>query len=175
MSFVSSESDAAVSSLSTKSWKSVKAALWSVLNDGWRKLNIDDTNLPDAWSIHCVEMVNIMSTAKCRVSAGSVQLDNCSNNACLWHKIKFLSNQKEKRIEHKLIHHVELTKSVWIFALIRLFTCLFSCRFSSKSFRMCPEHFRLLPEIHQSMHRPRLCSMQPTLIYILDLNEPINY
>lgn len=91
ISFVSSESGDAFKSFNTKSWKSVKAALCSGVKDGCKKLNIDETNFPDACNMHCVDIVKITSTAKCKVSAESVQFDSCSSNSCLWQRIKFRS------------------------------------------------------------------------------------
>lgn len=58
---------------------------------GCKKLNIDETCLPDACRIFCVDTVNTISTAKCNINAGSEQFSSFSKRPCLWQRIKVRS------------------------------------------------------------------------------------
>lgn len=151
MSFVSSDSGEAVNSFNTKSWNCVSAALCSGDKYGWRKLNIDETNFPDACNIHCVEMVKIISTAKWRHSAGSLQFDNCSNSACLWHNIKFLRINKGEKKKYIIQNVIKLIGKYSISTSHG--TCLSSYPPFSKSFRTRQEHFLPLLKTLQLMYR----------------------
>lgn len=65
--------------------------LWSSDKTGCKKLNIDETCLPEACSMFCVETVKIIKTAKCNISAGSEQFASLSKRPCLWQRINVRS------------------------------------------------------------------------------------
>lgn len=72
-------------------WNCLSVLLCSSDKTGCKKLNIDETCLPEACRIFCVDTVKTISTAKCNISAGSEQFSSFSNRPCLWQRINVRS------------------------------------------------------------------------------------
>lgn len=52
---------------------------------------MDETCLPEACSMHCVETVKMTRTHRCSTSAASWHLDSSSSSLCLWTRINVRS------------------------------------------------------------------------------------